>query len=219
MLRAQLELGNHWNEIAKRLRGRGENAVKNRFHILLKKYRDETCAVPNASLDAALHAVTDKDKDDKAWVHAVIQEKTVRLSHHSHQPPADSGNPLEETKVPLSAPPQQTPVQVSMSASGQEEAAVRQGYVMDAEMECITSRTQQIQLANAGLAQPSGATDRKSERVEEGPERLVVQSAEDVEELLAHCSIFRNRETLQELYLSPFGVFIKTPSQGIDNKG
>jgi hypothetical protein len=74
---------NKWSEIAKFLSGRSENAVKNRFNILLKRYKQEAAAGKVTELDKALQAITEPIKDDLEWIRNLIQKR--------EQPPADDG--------------------------------------------------------------------------------------------------------------------------------
>jgi hypothetical protein len=75
LLRAQLEFGNKWSEIAKKLQGRGENSVKNRYNMLHKKYRDEIKMSYTRDMDHALQAMNGKQADDNEWVVSVLEEK------------------------------------------------------------------------------------------------------------------------------------------------
>ncbi len=75
MLESQLDCGNKWSEIAKRLKGRSENSVKNRYNMLYKKYKDENKVVHLDDVMGALETVTDGKKDDKEWIKKLIEEK------------------------------------------------------------------------------------------------------------------------------------------------
>eukprot|EP01022_Parablepharisma_sp_SALTPOND_P008452 TRINITY_DN136044_c1_g1_i1.p1 TRINITY_DN136044_c1_g1~~TRINITY_DN136044_c1_g1_i1.p1 ORF type:complete len:380 (-),score=22.89 TRINITY_DN136044_c1_g1_i1:272-1411(-) len=75
LLKAHLKDKNKWREIAKRLKGRSENAVKNRFNILYKKYRDVGDAQKVDDVAQALEAVTKEKNEDNEWVYRTISEK------------------------------------------------------------------------------------------------------------------------------------------------
>ena len=75
MLQAQLDSGNKWSEIAKQLKGRSENAVKNRYNMIYKKYRDENKVTNVSDVSGALEAVADGKKDDKEWITKMIEDK------------------------------------------------------------------------------------------------------------------------------------------------
>jgi hypothetical protein len=80
LLQTHLQLGNKWSEIAKCIKGRGENAVKNRFNILHKKYYEDASKPGLLDVDQALKAVSEIRLDNKAWVHRAIAHKLAASS-------------------------------------------------------------------------------------------------------------------------------------------
>lgn len=73
LLETQLECGNRWSEIAKRLPGRSENAVKNRFNILYKKYREDVKYTED--VQEALNSVSVVKANETDWIRKLIEEK------------------------------------------------------------------------------------------------------------------------------------------------
>ncbi len=75
LLEAQLMFGNKWSEIAKKLPGRCENSVKNRFNMLYKKYGVDQKTSGILDVTEAFHVVNEEKKMETEWIHRLIREK------------------------------------------------------------------------------------------------------------------------------------------------
>jgi len=104
--------GNKWKDIAKMLKGRSENAVKNRFNILYKKFRGIPENLQVQDVEHALQAVTEEKKDDKEWVDKAIAEKKVAATKNGQAP-----SPKEEEKKAIgSCPDNNTTIRIKIPA-------------------------------------------------------------------------------------------------------
>jgi hypothetical protein len=75
LLEAELKYGKKWVEIKKKLKGRSENSIKNRYNTLYKKYLDKN-KIPNVEdVNEALQAVTKDKVDGREWVRTLIEQK------------------------------------------------------------------------------------------------------------------------------------------------
>lgn len=79
LLHAQLDCGNKWVEIAKRLKGRGENSIKNRYNTLHKKYLDENRTVTIENINTALEAMTKNKYEDSNWINKLLEQKQKKV--------------------------------------------------------------------------------------------------------------------------------------------
>lgn len=79
MLQSQLEFGNKWNKISKRLTGRCENSVKNHFNTLYKKFGIDHKTHGVKNVNEALNVVNEEKKTDQYWISKLIEEKQKKL--------------------------------------------------------------------------------------------------------------------------------------------
>jgi len=84
LLQLQLEFGNKWNKISKKLIGRCENSVKNHFNILYKKYGIDRKTQGVKNLNEALNVVNEEKRMDQDWINKLIEEKQKKLQEVEH---------------------------------------------------------------------------------------------------------------------------------------
>ena len=71
--------GHKWSEISKKLPGRCENSVKNRFNMLYKKHGMDKNGAAQSSVGDALNAVNEERKDNNEWIQKLIAEKQASI--------------------------------------------------------------------------------------------------------------------------------------------
>ena len=79
LLKTELELGRRWSEIARRLKGRSENAVKNRFNALYKKYHDRSGKLALQDVSQALKTVGEQPSQNTDWALQLIAQKAGNM--------------------------------------------------------------------------------------------------------------------------------------------
>lgn len=75
LLQAQLDYGNKWVEIMKKLKGRSENSIKNRYNTLYKKFLDENELIAVADVNCALEAVMKEKNEARNWIKKALEQK------------------------------------------------------------------------------------------------------------------------------------------------
>lgn len=75
LLEGQLDCGNRWVELRKKLKGRSENAIKNRYNTLYKRYLNQNRAVTIDSVNGALEAAIKEKSDDREWIRILLEQK------------------------------------------------------------------------------------------------------------------------------------------------
>lgn len=76
LLKLQLQMGNKWSEIIKKIDGRTENQVKNRFNTLAKQKREEKRKKSDKRLGDVINSINQHtDEAPDQW----IREKTIEL--------------------------------------------------------------------------------------------------------------------------------------------
>jgi len=80
LLEAELKYGKKWVEIKKKLEGRSENSIKNRYNILYKGYLDKNKMSTIEDVNEALEALTKDKGDDNGWARILIEEKKRKCS-------------------------------------------------------------------------------------------------------------------------------------------
>jgi len=85
LLETHLELGKRWAEIAKRLKNRTENAVKNRWNSLIKKYKNEFGLDSDAMSTSSNHSNNSMNDLEKKISELIIGQRRKR--------PNEAGSP------------------------------------------------------------------------------------------------------------------------------
>lgn len=75
LLKEALEHGNRWVEIRKKLKGRSENSIKNRYNTLYKRHLDKRKMATVADVNEALEAAIKEKGDDRAWIRVLLEQR------------------------------------------------------------------------------------------------------------------------------------------------
>ena len=201
---AYLKHKNKWSEIAKIVLGRSENAVKNRFNILLKKYKQGAAAGKITELGMALQAIADTEKDDVEWIHKLIELKKTVLDDQDEMK-VDGEMEEKEPIIAINPVP--------------EKNQKRE----DTEVEQIANATRKMSLEenkNSKLKIVLIRDDKEDFDVEPGecscPSlRFIEQKRKREAEIKQKSTRFINTESNQELYISAEGIFLNDPRKGI----
>eukprot|EP00826_Nyctotherus_ovalis_P059973 TRINITY_DN8386_c0_g4_i1.p1 TRINITY_DN8386_c0_g4~~TRINITY_DN8386_c0_g4_i1.p1 ORF type:complete len:211 (+),score=48.26 TRINITY_DN8386_c0_g4_i1:514-1146(+) len=116
LLEEALEHGNRWVEIRKKLKGRSENSIKNRYNTLYKRYLDKHKMATIADINEALEAATKEKGDERAWIKVLLEQmrnkgkdlistnepKKVSLLKHMEELAANNNRPITTEKMEVS---------------------------------------------------------------------------------------------------------------------
>lgn len=100
LLESELKYGKRWVEIKKKLKGRSENSIKNRYNTLYKRYLDENKTIAGGDVNDALEAAIKEDKsDEKEWIRILLEQKKNRCIITSLPIAKEQKNLSEKNKV------------------------------------------------------------------------------------------------------------------------
>jgi len=87
LLQGKLDVGNKWSSIAKKLPGRCENAVKNRYALLYKKYNESHKTDGIKDITLALDVVNKDQKiESDDWIKKAIADKMAESTKSPKKP-------------------------------------------------------------------------------------------------------------------------------------
>eukprot|EP00826_Nyctotherus_ovalis_P006490 TRINITY_DN1154_c0_g1_i30.p1 TRINITY_DN1154_c0_g1~~TRINITY_DN1154_c0_g1_i30.p1 ORF type:complete len:331 (+),score=74.69 TRINITY_DN1154_c0_g1_i30:479-1471(+) len=75
LLEGKLDYGNKWVELRKKLKGRSENSIKNRYNTLYKHYFNKNKVVTVDNVNGALEAAIKEKTDDREWIKILLEQK------------------------------------------------------------------------------------------------------------------------------------------------
>ncbi len=207
LLKEYLRNRNKWSEIARSLSGRSENAVKNRFNILLKKYKQEDAAGRVTELDKALLSIASvPTRDDLHWVQKVIElkEPHVPVPHNGVH---TTGGVAETAGIRVTDTATRPPEEAKISHEMEE---VRDRTERMSLEEQKTKAVQKLRVALADEAMKSIVSLNDGEY--SCPNKLMIERMKNKElgEVRRKGTRFVNPETQQEVYLTSDagGVYI-----------
>ncbi len=206
LLSAFLEHRNKWSDIGRLLNGRSENAVKNRFNILMKRHKQDGRTGQPTELGKALQAISTSIQDDVCWIVPLIEAKKR----------AATGSAVDAKPA---AAVTEGKVQPSPAAEAEKEK--------EKEMETVTRKTEKI-----CIEEHKGSPARKIQLMlrEEAVKgvltnpgdyscpnpRLIERVRKRDMEVRRNAVRFVNPETQQEMYVtSDCAVYINDPRRGI----
>jgi len=201
LLQAQLEFGNKWSEISKQLKGRSENAVKNRFNMLYKKYKDENKTAHESDVTGALEAVSEGKKEDREWILKTIEEKKknksiflfVNFSIQGEHSKTIEKMTAETGKLTISEiQEEQKMTQAVANAKDNNPASIK--VLNEVKLSLIEATTKDV------IEHPGQYTCPNFRYVNKSPQRK--------ERLVEESEVFVNPFTRQEVYISEHGIFL-----------
>lgn len=186
---------NKWSEISKFIKGRSENAVKNRFNILMKRHKQSDTLEKIVGLDRALEAINESQKDELAWIYKLIDELK---KENSDKTPQNMPQSNEDEKFPTTV----------MHEEKQTDEKMIEKVIESASSITLeeAKKSPKVKIDNdfKVFVNPGAYTCPNLRFIERARIRDV--------EIIKTGTKFVNPETLQEIYLTPYGSFIREPS-------
>lgn len=208
LLQAQQECGNKWSEIAKRLEGRCENSVKNRYNMLYKKYGVDLKKTGVADVSSALHAVSEGKKGNSDWAQRLVEEKKKKIAGILY---AKKGLCIEQKKD-VEVPPEK--LQITSTAMSDSNATA----VPPAGSATVPAKAP----AMKSSAPPKGLSGLKTSLMEATRSEIIENQSQFTcpnyryinrmmqrnSEITSKAEKFVNPVTQQELFFSDQGIFV-----------